>query len=100
MRSTPRRLIRYGAPVLLIGLLLAPIVASGHNHAAHPSAQPCATCVATHHAPVVALPLVGVAAVAPLILGLERVVAPRPIVPARRAAASRGPPSSLLVQSA
>jgi hypothetical protein len=56
MGSMRQRLIQYAGPVLLISLLLAPIVASGHGHAAHPSAQPCATCVATHHTPVVGVP--------------------------------------------
>jgi hypothetical protein len=38
MGSMRRRLIAYAGPVLLIGLVLAPIVAYGHGHAAHASA--------------------------------------------------------------
>jgi hypothetical protein len=100
MGSMRQRLIQYAGRVLLISLLLAPIVASGHNHATHPRAQPCATCVATHHAPVVGVPPVAFEAAAPLVLSVERVVATRPMVPAHRSAPSRAPPSSLLVQNA
>ena len=100
MRSPRQRLIRYGAPLLLIGLLLAPIVASGHGHATHPSTQPCATCVAVHHTPVVAVTPVVARASAPVVLRVERFVAPRPMAPEYRSATGRAPPSSLLVQRA
>ena len=99
MRSPQQRLIQYAGPVLLILLLLTPIVASGHDHTAHPIAQACATCVATHHTPVVGSPPVVVRATAPVVLGVERVVAPRPMAPQYRWAANRAPPSFLRVQS-
>ena len=98
MRSARQRLIQYGGSLLLISLLLAPIVASGHEHAAHPSTQPCATCVATHHTPVVGVQPVVAGAFAPVVLAVERVVAPRPMVPEYRSATNRAPPSFLLVQ--
>ena len=100
MRSMRRRLIQYAAPVLLISLLLAPIIASGHTHAAHSSAQPCAICVATHHTPAVGIPPIIAEPTAALVLGVERVVATRPEAPSRRSTCSRGPPSSLLAQRA
>src|SRR5438874_1469725 len=99
MRTTRQRLIQYAGPVLLISLLLAPIVASGHEHAAHPTG-PCAICVATHHTPVVGVSPVVAGATVPVVVRVEQVVAPRPMAPAHRSATSRGPPSSLFVQSA
>ena len=100
MRSMRRRLIQYAGPVLLISLLLAPIVASGHIHTAHSSTQPCAICVVTHHTPVAGASPVAAEPAAPLILSVERVVATRPAAPAHRSACSRGPPSSFLAQRA
>jgi hypothetical protein len=99
MRSTQQRLIQYGGAILLVSLLLAPIVASGHAHAAHPSAQPCATCVAIYHTPVIGSPPVVAVTAAPVVVGVERVVAPQPMVPPYRSATNRAPPSFLLVQS-
>jgi hypothetical protein len=99
MRGSRQRLLQYAAPVLLILLLLAPIVASGHDHMAHPSAQTCAICVATHHTPVVGSSPVVVRVAAPVVLGVERAVAPRPTAPLYRSATNRAPPSFLRVQS-
>src|SRR5262245_39931765 len=96
MGSTRRVRLRYAGALLLIALLLAPIVASAHGHTPHPSAQPCATCLATHHTPLLrALPVATVGA-APLVLEVQPVAEPRPLAPVRRSPTGRAPPSSLL----
>ena len=100
MGSMRQRLIKYAGPVLLIGLLLAPIVAYGHGHAAHPSSQPGATCLVTHHTPLVGVSPVAAVAAAPLVLGVVPVVAPRPAAPVHRSPTGRAPPSSLPAQNA
>ena len=79
--------------LLLVGLLLVPVLVSGHFHGADRAA--CATCTVTQHAPLVTAP--GVAAASgPLIA--HAVVPPtatRPADPTVRTAVGRGPPMRL-----
>jgi hypothetical protein len=100
MRIARQRIVRRLSPLFLAALLLVPIVASGHDHAAHPSARPCAVCAVTQHAPVASAPAAPAAATSPLVLTVDaqRVLAPD--APRARRATERGPPALLPVQAA
>ena len=100
MTIARQRRVRRLGPLLLVALLLVPIVASSHDHAAHPAAQPCATCVVTQHAPVVSAPVLPVAATSRLVLRVELQAVTAPEAPTARRATERGPPPVLLVQGA
>ena len=96
MRRVREQLRRFAAPLFLIGLLLVPVVASGHSHGAHPTAQPCAICVVTHHTPAVSAPPVAAPANVPIFIGIELVAFAIPCDLARSQPSVRGPP--LLLQ--
>ncbi len=95
-----QRLLRFAGPIFLIGLLLVPVIAGAHHHAAHAATQPCATCAVTRHAPAVGAPVVSVPASSLLVIGVEIVALPAPVMRAGRQATSRGPPAVLLAQEA
>ena len=90
-----RRVLMRVRSVVLAALLLVPLVASGHHHAADaPSAGPCALCLATHHAPAA----VGAPPVAPTPLMRQFAAVSKPIAaPVHRVPspiAGRAPPVS------
>src|SRR5262249_1354051 len=89
-----RRFRRLAARLLLVSLLLVPLIASGHNHAAHPVSQPCASCVATHQTATVTIPL-QTPALVPYVIGVDRVVFEAVAAPVLRTVATRGPPPSV-----
>jgi len=86
--------------MLLVGLLLVPVVAGAHNHAAHPATQPCATCAVTQHTPVVGAAIVSVVVASILVVGVATVTPPAPLVRAGRTATSRGPPTRFVAHEA
>jgi len=92
-------MLQYAGPVFLIGLLLVPLVVSGHHHAGS-SQKACAACVVTHHTPGVSTPGVAVPQRSPLVVGVEPVDSAAPTELARRQATVRGPPVALLLQGA
>jgi hypothetical protein len=98
MRIARQRIVRRLRPLLLAALLLVPIVASGHDHAAHPSARPCAVCAVTQHAPVASAPVAPVAAALPLVLSVDAQAVLAPEAPNARRATERGPPPLHRVQ--
>ena len=95
-----QRLLRLAGPILLIGLLLVPVVAGAHHHAAHSATQPCATCAVTQHTPAVSVPVVSVPASSQLVVRVEVVGLAAPVVSAVGLPTSRGPPTILLALEA
>jgi hypothetical protein len=61
MKALRHRGIRLASALLFAALLLVPLVESGHSHANKDLARPCATCVAAHHSPAAAPPIVALA---------------------------------------
>jgi hypothetical protein len=97
MTTMRQRRLRALGSMVLAALLLVPVLASGHHHAAHP-AVPCATCAVTQHTPVVSAPAVATPSAAPVVVALVPVAVSAPVEPARRRGISRGPPAPLLMQ--
>jgi hypothetical protein len=88
---TSRRL-RIVRGLVLVALLLVPVVASGHHHAAHQTA-PCATCALTYHTPAVVAGTIAAPAATELVVGMAPAAASRPAEPSRRLPTGRGPPA-------
>jgi hypothetical protein len=77
--------------LLLVGLLLVPVLASGHFHGTNRAM--CATCAVTQHAPLVTAQGVA-AAPGPLVAQtLLPATVTRPASPVVRVALGRGPPT-------
>jgi hypothetical protein len=101
MAGRVQRAIRRSAgPLLLVGLLLVPLVATAHVHTAPTAARPCATCALTQHSPVVSTPVAPAAVSSTLVVGLEPAPVTAPVAPALRHTSVRGPPAFLLPQGA
>lgn len=93
MQRTRLRHWRRLSALLFVALLLVPIVFSGHRHANDVAqANTCATCVAVHHVPAAAPPVL--ATIAPVLIALRLPCAPPAMLTAdaRPLAVSRGPP--------
>ena len=101
MISIWHRFTRQAGILCTIGLLLLPVVLSGHNHAAEQSnpSDACALCVVTHFSPAttapplpqLAPPAVAVASAAVGVVAPTHRHQPRP--------SGRGPPQSLLFRA-
>src|SRR5262245_36870761 len=99
MRALRHALFEYVGSIVLIGLLLVPVVVSGHHHVGRPQG-PCAACVATHHTPVASTPAVAMPAASPVVVGIDPVALIAPTAWAGRRANERGPPHGLLAEEA
>jgi hypothetical protein len=58
MRSMRQRAAHLAGALVMIALLVVPVVASGHTHRGLDAARSCATCVAAHHSPAIAVPAI------------------------------------------
>ena len=94
MTTTRQRRLRALGSILLVALLLVPVLATGHRHAAH-AAAPCAACVVTQHTPVVSPALLSVPAATLVVVGVEPIESAAPAEPVVRHATTRGPPTFL-----
>src|SRR3989442_135270 len=56
MRSMRQRAVHLAGALLMVALLTVPVAASAHTHRDLRAAGACATCIAPHHSPGVALP--------------------------------------------
>jgi len=97
MKPLRHRGSRLASVFFLAALLLVPLLEAGHSHGDRDLAKPCATCVATHHSPAAATPIV--TASAPVALTAVAVFASvaSPVLRDHSPQSGRAPPLSFSI---